>query len=371
MKPLKSFIGTGALGMTILFGVSLMLSGCVAMSYNTASVGMNDLYGVHDKKAIAEEETRKAEIARAQAEAREARLRAMIAEANADQAQLEYDRTSGNPYQDILVDDYESAYERRLRGFESPTYRMPSSYYNFRYGDSYFYATAYDPAFYNIMIMGDQVWVEPKYITAMFGSWGSPSFSFSFGWGSPFWSAYAGSYWAWRNAAWGYPYWGWGYPYWGNPYYWGWGSSWHFGWGWNYPYWSWGGYWHRPHYGWYGGGGYHRNPYVNYRPNYQSYGNNRTTYRTPYGYNNRSGVTTNNRNSSSYRNRNDNTTYRYDRSNTSRSDYSRPSYNNNNNSSSYNRGGGSYSSGSSYNRSSGGSSGGGTSRGSSAGSRNR
>ncbi|MFQ7502779.1 MAG: hypothetical protein ACLRMJ_05950 [Alistipes finegoldii] len=42
---------------------------------------------------------------------------------------------------------------------------MPSSYYNFRYGSSFTYATAYDPAFYNIIISGDEVWVEPKYIT--------------------------------------------------------------------------------------------------------------------------------------------------------------------------------------------------------------
>ena len=36
------------------------------------------------------------------------------------------------------------------------------SYYNFRYGGSFTYATAYDPAFYNIIISGDQVWVEPS-----------------------------------------------------------------------------------------------------------------------------------------------------------------------------------------------------------------
>ena len=49
---------------------------------------------------------------------------------------------------------------------------MPSSYYNFRYGGSFTYATPYDPAFYNIIISGDQVWVEPKYITSMFATWG-------------------------------------------------------------------------------------------------------------------------------------------------------------------------------------------------------
>ena len=73
----------------------------------------------------------------------------------------------------MLADDYESAYARRLRGFESPTYKMPSSYINARYGSAFNYVSAYDPAFYNIVVMGDQVWVEPKYITSMFGSWGT------------------------------------------------------------------------------------------------------------------------------------------------------------------------------------------------------
>ena len=78
-----------------------------------------------------------------------------------------------NPYDAVLADNYQSAYARRLYGFSSSTYKMPSSYYTYRYTDAYQYATAYDPAYYNIMVSGDQVWVEPKYITSMFGSWGA------------------------------------------------------------------------------------------------------------------------------------------------------------------------------------------------------
>jgi len=181
---------------------------------------------------------------------------------------------SGNPYQDILVDDYQGALERRLLGFNSPTYNMPDSYYQYRYGDDYFYASAYDPAFYNVMVMGNQVWVEPKYITAMFGSWGRPriGLSLNFGWNyNPYY---------WDNY-----YWGWGWPYysyWNSPFYY---SSW---WGpgyWGSPYWGsyWGGsYWNRPYYGGYYGGnsGYYGGK-VTYRPSPGGSGR----YTVDYNYN--------------------------------------------------------------------------------------
>lgn len=128
-----------------------------------------------------------------------------------------YDESGSNPYNDILADTYESAYARRLRGFESPTYRMPSSYYNFRYGSSFTYATAYDPAFYNIIISGDEVWVEPKYITSMFGTWGgTPYGGWYFGWN------YSPSWWGYPSYAWGGWNWGFGFT-WYDPW---WGPGW-------------------------------------------------------------------------------------------------------------------------------------------------
>ena len=103
---------------------------------------------------------------------------ARIAEAQAQAAAAEnaYDATASSnaySYSGVLADSYESAYARRLRGFESLSYRMPSSYYDFRYGNAFTYVSAYDPAFYNIVVSGDQVWVEPKYISSMFGTWGA------------------------------------------------------------------------------------------------------------------------------------------------------------------------------------------------------
>ena len=148
--------------------------------------------------------------------------------------------TTSNPYEDVLADTYESAYARRLRGFESPTYRMPSSYYDFRYGSSFHYVSAYDPAFYNVMVMGDQVWSSPNTSppcsargAARRSTWtrgttagtGVPISSWGFSFGS----------------------WGWGFGPWYDPWYYpGWGH----GWGWGHPHWGpphWGGHPHRPY----------------------------------------------------------------------------------------------------------------------------
>lgn len=179
-----------------------VLSGCSA-SFQTATIS-NDLYQVHSRTEIAERQKAEAEAAKAAAEARQALWESKLAEAKAAAAEAEYNQsvlaestTATNDFSSVLADDYESAYARRLYGFESPTYRMPSSYYNLRYSDAYFYASAYDPAFYNVMVAGDQVWVEPKYVTSMFGSWGAtvvPVYSWYYGWNYPFYSTWRGYY---------------------------------------------------------------------------------------------------------------------------------------------------------------------------------
>ena len=233
MKKRGYIFGAVALAMTS--------AGCSSSYFASAGYGNDDLYAVHDKAAIARRQQAQAEARKAEAEARKAEWETRLAEAEANAVQRRYyDATSAeNPYEEVLADTYESAYARRLRGFESPTYRMPSSYYDFRYGNSFNYVSAYDPAFYNVMVMGDQVWVEPKYITAMFGSWGRPSIYVD-----PW-------YYGWNYR----PYHGWGFSF-GS---WGWSFGWHdpwyypgWNWGWGYPGWGypgppqWGG-WHRPH----------------------------------------------------------------------------------------------------------------------------
>ena len=172
MKKLKILFGTVIL--------SAGLASCSSAYYASAGYASDDLYAVPDRAEISRRKQAEAEAQRAAAEARRAEWEARIAEAKAAAAEnsyYEYRSADANPYESVLADDYESAYARRLRGFESPTYKMPSSYINARYGSAFNYVSAYDPAFYNIVVMGDQVWVEPKYITSMFGSWGTVIYS--------------------------------------------------------------------------------------------------------------------------------------------------------------------------------------------------
>ena len=359
--------------------LALMAAGCSSTYFASAGYG-DDLYAVHDKAAIARRQQAEAEAKKAEAEARKAEWEARLAEAEANAVQRRYYDAAGtsNPYDEVLADTYESAYARRLRGFESPTYRLPSSYYDFRYGTSFSYVSAYDPAFYNVMVMGDQVWVEPKYITAMFGSWGRPSI-----YADPW-------YYGWNTYR---PYYGWGLSF-GS---WGWGFGWYDPW--YYPGWSWGypGWPGHPHWG--GGHGHrpHR-PYASnivhradpnaspsgrryYRSNLRfdaPVSGGGTSYRSSnrtgdFGVRNSSGTNRNNGSSTtpSRNNNRNNTSGSYNRNNRGGNTYDRGNSNNNgtynrgsnsnwsnssNSSGSYNRGG---STGGSYNR---GSSGGGSSR---------
>lgn len=217
------------LGLVALGATSCGLS--VNLAQGGAAAYVDDLYGVHDMEALREAERLLAERAAAEKAESEKRIAAMIAASNA-QADIDdilgdldvvespagtvvatNDSGSGSVsiYNTIYVNDYASAYARRLQGFTSLTYRMPSSYWDYRYGDAYFLTLAYDPAFYTVMVVGDQVWVEPRYITNMFGSWNNPYYyGYRYGY-NPYYYGYSYGYW---------DYWGWNSPYWGcDPYY--------------------------------------------------------------------------------------------------------------------------------------------------------
>lgn len=355
MKELR-FIFASAL-------LSLGAAGCSTAFFATNGDGYaDDLYATHDRTQIARRKQAEAEAARLEAEARKAQWEAMLAEAEAVSARNDYEN---HTYSNVLADTYESAYARRLRGFRSPTYRMPSSYYELRYSPAYHYVTAYDPMNYNIVVMGDQVWVEPKYISSMFGYWGAPPYSLYGGWGWPYYNF--------GYASWGYPHYSW--------------WDWHYDWSWNFG-WGWG--WHRPfppvH------AGNHTPHYPNYRPWGGQSGyrgkptvNRSSPYTLPRGGNYRGTGTTGNYRgtpasgtSGNYRGtgtpagnppRNGATNYR---SNTTRQEQTQPTYNRNENSN-YRSGGSNYRSGGSNYRPAGGSGGGyrsgGGSSGSSSGSR--
>lgn len=208
----------------VLFGTS----GCSSAMYraDSGSSAWNDLYVVHDRTAIAREQQAKAEARKAEAEARQAEWEALLAEVQARNAEEAYYAASEG-FGSVLADDYESAYARRLRGFESATYRLPASYFELQYNSpTVYYLSAYDPAFYNVVVMGDQVWVEPKYITSMFGSWGGLTI-YNGGW---YFGFGIGPSYAW----WGYPHyswWDWGWAYY-NPWYGPWYNPWWYGPGW-------------------------------------------------------------------------------------------------------------------------------------------
>lgn len=173
-----------------------------------------------------------------------------------------------------LVTSYDEALERRLDAYKN--YReMDDTYWDLMESYHAMLSRKYDPDLYNVITFGNEMWVEPVYISALFDG-SDPAAGVQakefltvpakvsvnvnitpWGWDDPW------DYWwyaRWRR----YP-WNWGYygPYWWGPSWtWGWtgywGPSWAWGPGWWGPgYWGpghWGpGYW-RP--GWWGPGHY-------------------------------------------------------------------------------------------------------------------
>ncbi len=247
MKTIKRILLAGL--------VAIVATSCSSALYTSSGSAYDDLYAIHDRTAIANRQKAEAEARRAEAEARQAAAAARQAELEAQLAELGLAQAQAgtrtdsdgviivddnaprttNVYDSYVADDYESAYARRLLGFKSATYRMPSSYFNLRYGGDYMYVTAYDPAFYNVMVSGDQVWVEPRYITSMFGTWGATNATmlvhspWYYGWHSGFYDP-------WYYSSWGFPRYSW--------YDWNWNICYGSGWGLN-LWWGWGGY-YRP-----------------------------------------------------------------------------------------------------------------------------
>ncbi|MCG8410952.1 MAG: hypothetical protein MI739_06690 [Bacteroidales bacterium] len=121
-----------------------------------------------------------------------------------------------NPYHDILVDDVSEAYKKRREGLSNPYYGMNN--FHIYTSDAFWYASAYDPSFYNIVIMGDQVWVEPRWVSSSLGFW--PRRAFVSSWNYPYYSCYNSSlyYNSWYSYGYGVhspysPYYSWNYPY--------------------------------------------------------------------------------------------------------------------------------------------------------------
>ena len=153
----------------ILSVMAIVAVSCSTGYYSSMGTPYDDLYATHDRVAIATRQKAEAEARKAEAEARKAEYEAQLAQLQAMVTEAEQKASTrteadgviivdeGASYNSYIADDYESAYARRLLGFKSSTYRMPSSYYDLRYGSASHYVTAYDPAFYNVMMSGSQV----------------------------------------------------------------------------------------------------------------------------------------------------------------------------------------------------------------------
>ncbi|HSH50501.1 MAG TPA: hypothetical protein VK982_02150 [Bacteroidales bacterium] len=98
-------------------------------------------------------------------------------------------KESENVYDRLIVDDYGEAYDRRLEAKKSPYYGMVN--YNIYFNDDYRYASLFwnDP-FYNVVIVGDRIWVEPYYISSSFSYWGRPYYNSYWYYGSPWYSSW-------------------------------------------------------------------------------------------------------------------------------------------------------------------------------------
>lgn len=190
MRKMIKYLGAALAGLA-----AVLTAGCTASRYAaSASPYYDNMYGTHDRQAIAQAERRQAEIEQAEAEARRAGIEAMLAQADAEDGIIleGIDDGYSDSYIDGYRDGYESAYLRRLSMFEDPYYVRPSSYYDYYYDTAFFVDGVYGPGFYDISIVGGNVIVNPVYLTP-WSYWSSPYY-----WNPGF---YFGSYYS--------PYWGW------------------------------------------------------------------------------------------------------------------------------------------------------------------
>ncbi|MFO7843257.1 MAG: hypothetical protein R6V16_05545 [Bacteroidales bacterium] len=116
------------------------------------------------------------------------------------------DKESENYYDRVMVDNYSEAREKRMEAKQSPYYGMATNY-NIYFNDDYRFASMFigDP-FYNVVIAGDRVWVEPYYISSSFGYWGRSY-------------TYVGVNSPWYYSSWSRPYYSYYSPYYYNSYY--------------------------------------------------------------------------------------------------------------------------------------------------------
>lgn len=234
----------------ILILLSLLTFGASAGAYGQSGRYVDDLYRGSTRKSRETEAQKRNAVRQAK------QMPATWTPAQDAAAARSVATNAANPTdRPELVTGYEEALQRRLDAYKS--YReMDDSYWQLMEGYHQMLSRKYDPDLYNVITFGNEMWVEPVYITAAFdgsdptGGVGDKQLflptesrsdihiSLNFGpnrwWVDPWDYGWYGP--------WGYPSWRWNY-YWGAGY---WGPSWSWSWNWGWgPSWSWG-----PSWGW-------------------------------------------------------------------------------------------------------------------------
>ena len=194
-------------GLALVGVFAAMATGCSSSRYaSSTKIYYDNMYGVHDRTAIASAERSQDAAIQAEIAARKASVEAMLAQTDAETDGIQLDRIDPESYMTGYNDGYESAYARKLAMFEDPYYTLPASYYTYYYDTAYLVNGVYGPGFYDITIIDGNVSVTPVYMTPWNYYWNYPYYSpFYFSSYSPWWSL-------------------------------GWGISWTWGWGWNWYY---------------------------------------------------------------------------------------------------------------------------------------
>jgi len=152
-----------------------MLSGCSSSFFLTSnSTAVDDLYFNPDKQYVASASGNEAVSTDPRIAELQRRMNSKLEDTTAISDTVYVEEKDTNPYNNILVDSYDESLQRRLAA------RADLSFDYNSYNDALFYASAYDPSFYNVIIVGSHVWVEPRWIGS---SWNFPHYAFSMGYG--------------------------------------------------------------------------------------------------------------------------------------------------------------------------------------------
>ena len=152
-----------------------MLSGCSSSFFLTSNnTAVDDLYFNPDKPSVASASSSEAVSTDPRIAELQRRMSSKLEDTTATSDTVYVEEKDTNPYNNILVESFDESLQRRLAA------RADLSFDYNSYTDALFYASAYDPSFYNVIIVGSHVWVEPRWIGS---SWSSPHFAFSMGYG--------------------------------------------------------------------------------------------------------------------------------------------------------------------------------------------